>query len=142
MIDTDVVDKEFPRVFTNFLRVWLDWAEGQKGTGDTHQHSCLSRFSDLCQHSYLSRFSGLCENFRRYCFATRVIQMESRTEDWHGPGGWKDTLCENFIREGLDHHYPFGKDEYEDHIIAGAHHTHQPRLDWVRSYIARNATEE
>lgn len=135
MTDQNVhpVVEELPRFFTHFLIEWLYWA----GTNPERID-----YPDNKNKPYptFNAYSGLCDNFRHWLRRNCLLSESTQVFYWH------NTIVQEveaiFENDGLNDLFPFGEAAYDKHDETGAHHTHQPRLDWVRSYIARNTTEE
>lgn len=129
-LETHPVVEEFPRFFVRFLTEWLKWA-GTNPERIDYPYKTL--------HPTFSAYSGLCDNFRHWLRRNCLLSERTQVFDWHN--SIVKEMEAVFENDGLDDLFPFGEGAYDVHDETGAHHIHQPRLDWVRSYIARNTTE-
>lgn len=102
--------------FTEFLHVWIDWAE-----------------YNAPPHVYLDPQSALCVNF--YNFLKHTVYNDVKfTKEWFDIYPVLQAMFGAECRDGV---FPFGVDEYERDRIAGTYHQCDIRLDWVRQFIQK-----
>lgn len=102
-----------------FLVAWLKWATSENPESDT-------KFQ--CWH-------GLCAAYSHWC---------RRETDWKelvDHNDREELVCA-FRASGLDIHYPFGEDNYDQCSCMYSQHLDPARLAWVRKVISDNSEVE
>lgn len=124
--------ENLPQYFTHFLVEWLYWA---RANPERIKYLENKTYPSLCA------YSGLCMNFRHWMYRKGLLQETNQSyADWHFR--ISPAVEAIFESEGMDGRFPFGEDAYYIHEEDGGHHTHEPRLVWVREFIKRNTTCE
>lgn len=108
-------------LFIQFLTEWLSWAEENKDR----------RFPEA--DFYFTSAAGLCSNWERWLRRKINIPLHLLDE--------ADSFIKKVaIKEGI--YKPYGDyfGWYKSTVSTPAHQW-QPRLDWVRQYLAKNQVE-